>query len=471
MTERRMNYVLLREFNYHRMDNNKIIKSFTVNGLFGTTDLVIPFEDKAKILIGENGLGKTQVLNMLYYTLTKKFEKLFEYAFDSIIIEFEDNEKVQINKSDVEKLLFDHALVKEVIEVVGISQYMAVKNALTSGRLSATEFRNHSVFQKIMENLPISPKHLLNSFGIFNNNFQDNLFTIVPKEKQRIIDGHLKDYQILYFPTYRRVEEDLRNLGYDEEDFGINREDARLIHFGMDDVDKRFKELTQSIERLSKDGLSKISSEILSQLVKGLPPIDDNFLNSINEQDIEIILARVGNQITVEDKTRIKNIVTTREIQEKDHSLLYFLQKLIDIYDQQRELDNSIKKFRDVCNKYLINKKIIYDESSIDIYVKFNDSADKLQLSKLSSGEKQIISIFSKIYLAPPECKFLVLFDEPELSLSIFWQKELLPDIFNSGKCQFLLAVTHSPFIFDNNLDRYAIELSQYLKPAKLVEA
>lgn len=465
-----MNYVLLREFNYHRMDNNKIIKSFTVNGLFGTTDLVIPFEDKAKILIGENGLGKTQVLNMLYYTLTKKFEKLFEYAFDSIIIEFGDNGKVQIDKSDVEEWLFDHPVVKEVVEVVGITQYMELKNALTSGKVSTTEFRKHPVFQKIIEDLRISPSLLLNTFGVFNSNFR-NRFATDPEWKQRIIDDHLKGYQILYFPTYRRVEEDLRNLGYDEEDFGINLEDARLIHFGMDDVDKRFKELTQSIERLSKDGLSKISSEILSQLVKGLPPIDDNFLNNINQQDIEIILARVGNQITVEDKIRIKSIVATREIQEKDHSLLYFLQKLIDIYDQQRELDNSIKKFRDVCNKYLINKKIIYDESTIDIYVKFNDSADKLQLSKLSSGEKQIISIFSKIYLAPPECKFLVLFDEPELSLSIFWQKELLPDIFNSGKCQFLLAVTHSPFIFDNNLDRYAIELSQYLKPAKLVEA
>lgn len=463
-----MNYVLLREFNYHRMDNNKIIKSFTVNGLFGTTDLVIPFEDKAKILIGENGLGKTQVLNMLYYTLTKKFEKLFEYAFDSIIIEFEDNEKVHIDKSDVEEWLFDHPSHREVIDLMGISQFIELRNAFKSGRLSKKEVANHPAFRELRKYPSFD---MLYFFNVLEHNLQGDSSINAPKEKQRIIDGHLKGYQVLYFPTYRRVEEDLRNLGYDEEDFGINREDARLIHFGMDDVDKRFKELTQSIERLSKDGLSKISSEILSQLVKGLPPIDDNFLNNINQQDIEIILARVGNQITVEDKIRIKSIVATREIQEKDHSLLYFLQKLIDIYDQQRELDNSIKKFRDVCNKYLINKKIIYDESTIDIYVKFNDSADKLQLSKLSSGEKQIISIFSKIYLAPPECKFLVLFDEPELSLSIFWQKELLPDIFNSGKCQFLLAVTHSPFIFDNNLDRYAIELSQYLKPAKLVEA
>jgi hypothetical protein len=61
----------------------------------------------------------------------------------------------------------------------------------------------------------------------------------------------------------------------------------------------------------------------------------------------------------------------------------------------------------------------------------------------------------------------LVLFDEPELSLSMLWQKELLPDIVNSNKCNFLLAVTHSPFIFDNELDRYAVGLNEYFSLSK----
>lgn len=43
------------------------------------------------------------------------------------------------------------------------------------------------------------------------------------------------------------------------------------------------------------------------------------------------------------------------------------------------------------------------------------------------------------------------------------WQKQLLPDIINSKKCDFLLAVTHSPFIFDNELDKYAVGLNEYV--------
>jgi hypothetical protein len=42
-----------------------------------------------------------------------------------------------------------------------------------------------------------------------------------------------------------------------------------------------------------------------------------------------------------------------------------------------------------------------------------------------------------------------------------------LPDIVKSGKCHFLLAVTHSPFIFENELEKYAIGLNVYFKPSK----
>jgi predicted ATPase len=147
-------------------------------------------------------------------------------------------------------------------------------------------------------------------------------------------------------------------------------------------------------------------------------------------------------------------------------SLMYFLKKLLEIYDTQKTLDNSVKQFRDVCNKYLVGKQIFYDESAIKIFVKSDITDAAIELKYLSSGEKQIISMFAKIYLAEEGQRFIVLFDEPELSLSMPWQKQLLPDMINSTKCDFLLAVTHSPFIFDNELDCYAIGLSEYIKKA-----
>ena len=80
---------------------------------------------------------------------------------------------------------------------------------------------------------------------------------------------------------------------------------------------------------------------------------------------------------------------------------------------------------------------------------------EPIQLGSLSSGEKQIISIFSKLILNLDK-KFLILIDEPELSLSLEWQQRLLPDMLKQNSCNQIIAITHSPFIFDNEFDANA---------------
>lgn len=454
---------------------NQIIKSFSIKGLFGSTDLFVPFGEDIKILIGENGLGKTQVLNMFYYTLTKRFDKLTDFVFDSITLEFSED-TVEVVHKDIQTHYYAQfePFMQETISQIGISRFEELKELAGYDEFDPDlRYSSNSSYSRrirqIAEHSPVSPNRIRDAviFASRNQKKHHKKEKSLYNEYSAIIDKYLANYRVLYFPTYRRVEEDLRNLGYDEDRFGINREDARLIHFGMDDVEIRFTELTQKIEQLSREGLSKISSDILGQLVRGLPEPDNEFLNTIEQRDIEIILARVGDRITADEKTRIRDIVSvsTREIEAKDHSLLYFLKKLIEIYDRQRNFDDAIKTFRDVCNGYLVNKKIVYDESNIKIYVQADGSSEHLNLSKLSSGEKQIISIFARIYLPKDDCKFIVLFDEPELSLSIFWQRKLLPHMVDSGSCKFMLVVTHSPFIFENELDKYAVDLDQYLKP------
>ena len=81
-----------------------------------------------------------------------------------------------------------------------------------------------------------------------------------------------------------------------------------------------------------------------------------------------------------------------------------------------------------------------------------------IQLSSLSSGEKQIVSLFSRLYLEN-EKESIVMIDEPELSISMKWQKMLLPDVMRSQNCKLILTVTHSPFIFDNEFDMDAKEM------------
>ncbi len=451
--------------------NTSNIKSFSVHGLFGTDNVHIPFDENIKILIGENGLGKTQVLNLFYYTLTRNFFRLGEFDFDKLILEFRQGNPIEILKSKVDELiqeLYDHPVLRDFIDQFGYSQLEMLRNRFTQikgnrRRLLQVDFE----FNLKYRNFPISELFRFFEKQEINNNNKSNLFfTGCEKEIESGIEGS----DIMYFPTYRRVEEDLYNLGY-SDDAILNQENT-LIQFGMDDVQKRFDNIQNTIDRLLKEGFSDMSSEILSRLIEDEEDeTDSDFFQKIENNDVEILLSRVGNRITENKKARIRELLLNKEAKPKDSSLNFFLKKLIEIYSSQKELDNSVKRFRDVCNQYLINKKVFYDESAIKIFIKSDRNSSEIALSKLSSGEKQIISIFSKIYLSESDKRFIVLFDEPELSLSMLWQRTLLPDIVKSGKCDFLLAVTHSPFIFENELDRYAIGLNEYVKPSELITA
>ncbi len=453
------------------------IKSFSVYGLFGTDDIIIPFDKDIKILIGENGLGKTQVLNLFYYTLTRNFFRLGEFHFDKLIIEFRNCKPIEITKKSIDKLnkeMFEHPMAKELIHDIGYSQFEKLRNnfRLNKGNLKGyirkleDEYRYSSkVFRKVPPHRVFDVLEELEMMGKKTN-------SLLNSSEKDILSGITKT-DIMYFPTYRRVEEDLHGLGYDDDEL-LNQENT-LIQFGMDDVQRRFNIIEGNINNYIKEGFSKLTSELVNQVFKDDESPQDNisntdFLKDINENDIEILLSRTGDQISDSKKNKIRAIILNKEPQNNDNSLNLLLKKLIEIYSSQKQLDNSVKEFRDICNKYLVNKKVFYDESAIKIYIKSDRNEKTIELSKLSSGEKQIISMFSKIYLSDSENRFIVLFDEPELSLSLTWQKQLLPDILNSKKCDFLLAVTHSPFIFDNELDTYAIGLSEYVKPSEVIE-
>jgi predicted ATPase len=90
-------------------------------------------------------------------------------------------------------------------------------------------------------------------------------------------------------------------------------------------------------------------------------------------------------------------------------------------------------------------------------------SDQPVTLAELSSGEKQVVSLLSHVFLEQGD-PFSLIIDEPELSLSVSWQTRFLPDILSSPRCKMLLAVTHSPFIIDNDLKKHAMDVRKIVR-------
>ncbi|MCZ4410001.1 AAA family ATPase [Cryomorphaceae bacterium 1068] len=439
------------------------LKEFKIVGLFKSRDVSIPLDGPVKILIGENGLGKTTILNALYYTLTSQFYKLSSLQFDSIEVTLTSGESFVLKNEDLAYITdedyHDHRtnrLTQIISEVLTEDEKLQLAEAFQSeDRKASRDVFEHYVRELSMR-YPSPPHRLRRAISLLFDGNLARFQELSVKLRQSL--GH----EIIYFPTYRRIEEDLKNLGFDKD---IKQSgDNTLIQFGMEDVSKTIGRKLYEIKNATIEGFSTLTGELLNQYVTGDLNLKDNE-KIIRPGVLGIILERVGENIRPETKNEIIELVDSGRIftdSEKHKYLLNFISELIRLYDEQKELDNTIKEFSDVCSKYLRGKRMSYNESKLTLTV-IDKKGAVIDLKDLSSGEKQIISIFSRIYLETLN-KVIVLFDEPELSLSMEWQKDLLPDILSSRKCELLIAVTHSPFIFDNNLDMLAEDMNKYVK-------
>ena len=177
----------------------------------------------------------------------------------------------------------------------------------------------------------------------------------------------------------------------------------------------------------------------------------------------------------MQDKRRLKDkmasIMAAKSIDEADKVIAHFLLKLLEFYAEQQTREKNVRDFVGSCNKYLTGKQIVWDNNRYRTFIESDGAVadeEPLEMKSLSSGEKQIVSLFSHLYLSG-QSQFFVIIDEPELSLSVTWQRRFLPDILATGMCTGLVAVTHSPFIWDNDIEPYVRSLSEFTYSAKAV--
>ena len=64
------------------------ITELKINKLHGCTDYDVKFNDDITFLYGDNGCGKTTILNIITYIITGKIYELFRYRFESVVLHF-----------------------------------------------------------------------------------------------------------------------------------------------------------------------------------------------------------------------------------------------------------------------------------------------------------------------------------------------------------------------------------------------
>ncbi len=373
------------------------ISKIEIKNLFGNRSYTIELMENKLILVAENGGGKTTILKMTYFFLTKKWDSLSKFPFSTMGVTIDKKEYFyDNNKIEIETPL-------TIIE--NVSSEYPIKNDL----LKIFKNNNFDVLKK--------QPYVIERIEMDNYWRQGQLLEVIDKirniSEPRSIYPEFEEFPVMYLPTYRRTENEFLNIF------------SNLNEFSRGYVKKNFEEISTNLEGEEDDYERKDKEEFIKNFFSNLWS-DFNETRS-QKNDIHINFAEFGMQDVEKLITNfLSNIVKSKE---------------------NNKFNLILREFISVVNKYFKdNKKINYNEERNIFFIELLDNTE-IQLSELSSGEKQIIAVFTYLYLNNK--KYFVIFDEPELSISIFWQKNILPDICKTGTIG-MLSATHSPYVYKN---------------------
>ena len=258
------------------------------------------------------------------------------------------------------------------------------------------------------------------------------------------------------------------------EAFGVKSASANMYN----DISVKYRSFRDSLLRLRKESESdELLNELASKISADINGQDEKSLadHTINANIIAI--RKKNNKIAISTFKQEMNysLVATFDVPTKTESgsaLDQQLEKLESEYayylsDLSKRLNDIIKTvgkveredlFIEIVNHAFANtQKVVNTDQS---KLQFKLEGEVLDNNKkLSSGEKQFLIIMLTVLLQRKEESILIM-DEPEISMHIDWQRELLNNLKKlNPNCQIILA-THSPGVVMDGWEQLVTNIS-----------
>lgn len=193
----------------YKVNNSKLdtkvnvtsINRIIVGGLHGSKNLDIRIYDNCLVIVGDNGFGKTSLLNMFYAIFSGNIKYLKDVSFDFIKMYYKVgssgvSESVIINKKELDLLEYFH---NEII-------YRGSKN-LHYG-ISRHEFKSkknmqHGLFDEYEKNNDLK---YLNEEAYESMHKDEMIYKYKEIVKKLEHTREELGFDTLFLPTYRRIE-------------------------------------------------------------------------------------------------------------------------------------------------------------------------------------------------------------------------------------------------------------------------
>lgn len=406
------------------------LKSIEITGFWLTKTAKADFRDDVNIIIGKNGTGKTSFMNIVQAVLTVDGEALLDNPFDNVTLTLSDGKRVRtIRAKRLESKSYPFLTIEYHISnrrftatIVGLDDIRSMPMHI---RRRATE-----ELQRIKSELNSLVAVASLSVYRIGNDTDPEMRERMGKRTASPVDlrllslmHRLTQYQLELTSSARNVsiqlqKDVLTSLLYTEPKHHSRGYDLTF------DEDTERQNLTLAYKQLGVAG-SDISRRIQDHIAAVRTTIEGiKRTASSKKTTSDVEESRI-------DFSALEAFRLTRTVVEKS---LRAEEKTDSIFSQ-------IQLFIDTLKSFIEDKTFSFNNGELIV-----KTEGPLPLAKLSSGEKQLLILFIEALLQRQN-PYIFLADEPELSLHIAWQRNILKAVRLLNPNAQIIVATHSPEI------------------------
>jgi hypothetical protein len=255
------------------------LSQFQVFGLYGARDFDLRLTDNKLIIVGENGSGKTTLLRMIFYFLSGRWQSLIQFQFKSIGARI-DQQDFTVSRDELVKAF--RGIERRFFSKFPPSVRARIQNWIQRGQID----RIDEEVSRLADMYGIAPHVLEREIRNYLNEapglLEGSGAALKAMQSTMAKMQSTMEAQILYLPTYRRIERELSSIFEVAESDDLRRYKQRqretdssyieLVEFGMKDVQLAVNGAIGAIPRLCSRKPESVDTQIPERCCKSDVP-------------------------------------------------------------------------------------------------------------------------------------------------------------------------------------------------------